>query len=358
MASSVLGRAWGRFREWRRTRPFWSGVFLVLAGLIIVFPPFATLQLGEMAISIQTIGGLSGALIGTLLIICALTMWVRPQFRLAAGITALLLALVALVTTNLGGFLLGTLFGLLGSALAISWTRKPRKRRAVKAVPPAAAALFILAVLTTHGFATPSVARADSAPAGSVSATTSTTAPATSSSAPPTSTSSTTTTTAPTSTTSTSKTTTTSVSPPQVPAGTRAWTLTATKLSMNGLSFGGVVSTVLSGKPLNVLKFTASTLNIDNLVQTADLGNGHKIVTSAAPGSTSTVTTSGGKITLLTAELKGDLDILGIKIPVDYTAAAPPPLTIPGVTFVNVTVTNTDLDGGVLTIPGAKIIAS
>jgi hypothetical protein len=51
----------------------------------------------------------------------------------------------------------------------------------------------------------------------------------------------------------------------------------------------------------------------------------------------------------------GDLDIIGIKVPVDHTAANPPPLNVPFATFTDVTVQNTDLRGGVLKIPGAHI---
>lgn len=367
MVGSVIGRAWRAFNRWRRSRPFWAGLFLLLSGLIILFPPFASLKLGSMAIAIQTIGGLSGALIGALLVVCALTMWLRPQFRLAAGIASLILALTALITTNLGGFLLGTLFGLLGSALALSWTPKTRKRKAAKAVPPAAVAFVVLLGLTVHGAGQPSYAFADpstssvatsttaaSTTAGSTTTTTvaptSTTSPSSSSSATATSTS----------TTAATSTTTATPSPPALPAGTRVWTLESPSIAMSGLAYKGIVSTVVGGKTIKVLKFTADSIKIKNLVQTADRGGGHKIVTTAAPGSTSTIT--GGGITMLTAEIKGTavVSILGIpiRLPIDYTATSPPLITPGEVTFENVVVTNTDQSGGTLTIPGAKIVAT
>ncbi|WP_052395693.1 DUF6114 domain-containing protein [Kutzneria sp. 744] len=365
VVGSVIGRAWRAFNRWRRSRPFWAGLFLLLSGLIILFPPFASLKLGSMAIAIQTIGGLSGALIGALLVVCALTMWLRPQFRLAAGVASLILSLTALITTNLGGFLLGTLFGLLGSALALSWTPKTRKRKAAKAVPPAAAAFVVLLGLTAHGVGQPSYAFAD--PTTS-SVATSTTAASTTAGSTTTTTVAPTSTTSPsssssvtaTSTTAATSTTTATPSPPALPAGTRVWTLESPSIAMSGLAYKGIVSTVVGGKTIKVLKFTASSVKIKNLVQTADRGGGHKIVTTAAPGSTSAIT--DGTITMLTAEIKGTavINILGIpvRLPIDYTATSPPLITPPDVTFENVVVTNTDQSGGTLTIPGAKIVAT
>ncbi|SMD01236.1 hypothetical protein [Lentzea albidocapillata] len=136
-------------------------------------------------------------------------------------------------------------------------------------------------------------------------------------------------------------------------AGGREWTLTASRLDLGGLDFAGVVDALLNGQVIKVLKFTAADMKIKDLVQTAEISPGVKLVTAARPGSTSTV--SPGRIELYTVQLKGNLDILGIKIPVDYTAAHPPPLNVPFVTFTEVTVRNTDLIGGTLTIPGARI---
>jgi hypothetical protein len=145
--------------------------------------------------------------------------------------------------------------------------------------------------------------------------------------------------------------------PPPAPApvagGGREWTLTASRLDLGGLNFVGVVDSLLNGKVIKVLKFTANDMKIKDLVQSAEISPGMKLITAARPGSTSTV--SPGRIELFTVQLKGNLDILGIKIPVDYTAAHPPPLNVPFVTFTEVTVRNTDLIGGNLTIPGARI---
>jgi hypothetical protein len=145
--------------------------------------------------------------------------------------------------------------------------------------------------------------------------------------------------------------------PPPAPApvagGGREWTLTASRLELGGLNFAGVVDTVLNGQVIQVLKFTTTDMKIRDLVQSAEISPGTKLITAARPGSTSTV--SQGRIELFTVQLKGNLDLLGIKIPVNYTAAHPPPLNVPFAVFTEVTVRNTDLKGGTLRIPGARI---
>ncbi|WP_146231462.1 MULTISPECIES: hypothetical protein [Lentzea] len=155
--------------------------------------------------------------------------------------------------------------------------------------------------------------------------------------------------------------------PPPAPApvagGGREWTLKASRLELGGLNFVGVVDALLNGQVIKVLKFTTTDMKIKDLVQSAEVSPGVRLVTAARAGSTSTVNLKKADgapqppplIELFTVQLKGNLDILGIKIPVDYTAAHPPPLNVPFVTFTDVTVRNTDLKGGTLTIPGARI---
>jgi hypothetical protein len=128
----VLLRFWRAFTAWRRGRPFWAGLFVAGGAFIILVPPYANLKLGDMVVSIQTLGGVSALLIGSLLAICAVSLWVAPKFRLAAGIVTVLLSLVALVVTNLGGFLVGTILSLLGGALAVAWTNAPKEPKKAK----------------------------------------------------------------------------------------------------------------------------------------------------------------------------------------------------------------------------------
>ncbi|MDX8055906.1 DUF6114 domain-containing protein [Lentzea sp. BCCO 10_0798] len=128
----MLLTIWRGFTAWRRGRPFGAGLFVAGGALIILFPPFVGVKLGDMVISIKTIGGVSALLIGALLAICAAALWLQPKFRLASGLVTVLLSLVALVVTNLGGFLVGTILSLLGGALAVAWTDEPKKPKEAK----------------------------------------------------------------------------------------------------------------------------------------------------------------------------------------------------------------------------------
>nr|WP_234010728.1 hypothetical protein [Streptomyces sp. SPB074] len=126
------------------------------------------------------------------------------------------------------------------------------------------------------------------------------------------------------------------------------WTLHTTKLSLHGLGYDGIVKVrTASGKVKNVLKFTASGIDIKDLHQTAVGPGAYTTHVKGAPGSTSKI--RDGKVTMYTEELKGKL--LGL-IPVDFTPDSPPPLTLPELFFTDVTVVQAGQFGGTLTIPG------
>lgn len=120
------------FRQWRRGRPFWAGAFTLASGLFILFPPYASLKFGDIVVSLNTLTGLSAMVIGVLLVCCGLSFWTRREFRIPAGVVTLLLSVAAIVTANLGSFLIGTLLGVVGAALGIAWTPKARQRSAAE----------------------------------------------------------------------------------------------------------------------------------------------------------------------------------------------------------------------------------
>ncbi|MEV0849150.1 hypothetical protein AB0J21_25310 [Streptomyces sp. NPDC049954] len=126
------------------------------------------------------------------------------------------------------------------------------------------------------------------------------------------------------------------------------WRLETTKLSLHGLGYDGIVKVrTSSGRIKNVLKFTASGLDIKDLHQLTVGPDGKTGHVKGAPGSTSTI--RDGKVTMYTERLKGNL--LGL-IPVDFTPDSPPPLTLPELFFTKVTVVQAAQFGGTLTIPG------
>ncbi|MFF4157436.1 hypothetical protein [Streptomyces sp. NPDC001678] len=128
------------------------------------------------------------------------------------------------------------------------------------------------------------------------------------------------------------------------------WYLEASKLTLTGLTYEGVKRiTTANGQQKPVLKFTADALEIRDL---------HQIVNSqgkqyhvAGMGTTSTL--KGGKVTMYTEELKGNL--LGI-IPSTQSPTSLPPL-IPGlklpipIFFTHVKIRQAGQFGGTLHIP-------
>lgn len=112
------------FRAWRRSRPFWGGLLLLLGGLeMLLIPLTGVLAHGQIKLVIYVgIGGVFGILIGGLLIACGLALWFSPVHKTFYAIAGLLLSLLSFIGTNLGGFFVGMLLGIVGGSLAFAWT--------------------------------------------------------------------------------------------------------------------------------------------------------------------------------------------------------------------------------------------
>ena len=117
-----LREAWPGLRRWRRRRPFWGGLFTALAGLEI----FGTTQmsLGGLSFQMGPTGFLSW-LVPTILVTCGLLMWFKPQHGILYAVIAAVTSLFSLIGVNLGGFFIGLLLGLVGSALGFAWVPDP-----------------------------------------------------------------------------------------------------------------------------------------------------------------------------------------------------------------------------------------
>ena len=123
-----------RFRTWRRGRPFWGGFLLAVAGIeILVAPAAQSLVLPIDLIIHSGIAGVSGTLIGLLLIGLGVLSWLQPVQNVFFGVVGLLLALVTFVTSNFGGFVIGMLLGIIGGSLVFAWgptaRTEPRRSR-------------------------------------------------------------------------------------------------------------------------------------------------------------------------------------------------------------------------------------
>ena len=109
---------------WRRSRPFWGGLLLILAGLeMLLIPLTGVLTRGPIKLVIYVgIGGVFGVLIGGLLVACGVALWFNQAHKTFYAIAGLLLAILSFTGTNLGGFFIGMLSGIVDGSLAFGWT--------------------------------------------------------------------------------------------------------------------------------------------------------------------------------------------------------------------------------------------
>lgn len=130
------------------------------------------------------------------------------------------------------------------------------------------------------------------------------------------------------------------------------WHLESSGLTLRGLDYVGVVNvTTQGGRTKQALKFTADSIDIGDLHQIVDdPASGKKYHVRSTPGSTSTI--RGGKVTLYTERLQGNL--FGL-IPIVFDPEHPPPLNVPYAYFTKVKLDQAGQFGGNLTVPGMNV---
>jgi Family of unknown function (DUF6114) len=112
-------------RDWRGRRPFWGGLLVTLGGaemLVTLWAPLPVL----LHIGME---GLAGYLVPVLVVLCGLLILFNPAQRLFYSIVAVLASLASWVTSNLGGFVIGMLLGVVGSCLTFGWLPDQPLRR-------------------------------------------------------------------------------------------------------------------------------------------------------------------------------------------------------------------------------------
>jgi hypothetical protein len=87
----------------------------------------------SFSIGLALTGGWSyaaGYVMGGGLALFGLVAWLAPHYRGLCGLVAFLIALGAFPTANLGGYLLGSVLGIIGSSMIWAWgEKKPRHAR-------------------------------------------------------------------------------------------------------------------------------------------------------------------------------------------------------------------------------------
>ena len=124
------------FRRWRRTRPFWAGIWTMLGGLIILYGPLMPIKVILVAGQVVWMG----IMVGVLVAILGLLLWFeRAGLRRFFGVLIVLLGLVSLITSDFGGFFIGMLLALIGGSMAIVWRPLQAKTATATAVTSAEA---------------------------------------------------------------------------------------------------------------------------------------------------------------------------------------------------------------------------
>jgi len=120
------------FWRWRHARPFWGGLLVVLGGaemfLTVMAPLPVILHVG--------MDGLASYLVPILIVVLGLLLIFSPGQRLFYSLVAAILALGSWLTSNLGGFVIGLLLAVVGSALAFAWSPTKKKRQPTAATTP------------------------------------------------------------------------------------------------------------------------------------------------------------------------------------------------------------------------------
>ncbi|MFC4030823.1 hypothetical protein ACFO3J_04990 [Streptomyces polygonati] len=132
----------------------------------------------------------------------------------------------------------------------------------------------------------------------------------------------------------------------------RPWILKSNLLTLHNLQYVGIRKVLTWDRTVKeVMKFTATGVEIGDLQQIVQEPDGTTTHVTARAGSTSTI--SNGTVTMYTESLSGNL--LGV-VPITFTPKAPPPLTLPLLWFTDATVTQAAQFGGDLFVPGMRVL--
>lgn len=105
------------FNDWREPRPFWGGVLLMLAGLVIGWVPI------QFATELAVIGGaftVVGLVFAVMVFLTGAFVLARPEMSTIFGVLGIALSILSLVGA-LGGLFIGMIIGIAGGNLCIAW---------------------------------------------------------------------------------------------------------------------------------------------------------------------------------------------------------------------------------------------
>lgn len=117
-----LRSGWAAFRLWRMRCPFWGSILMLLASLLMLAGPVALLRSALLPGSAVPMA----LLVGGLMLVMALVQLFVPAHALITGLVGIVLSIVSLITGSFGGFGIGMILGILGSAQGVAWKANAR----------------------------------------------------------------------------------------------------------------------------------------------------------------------------------------------------------------------------------------
>jgi hypothetical protein len=105
------------FSLWRKLRPFWGGVLLIVGAALIAILP---LQFEQLLIFTAGAFTTKGVLFAILLLLCGLSALLFPELSSVIGGLGMLLSTLSLFGA-LGGFVVGALLAGIGGLLTFAW---------------------------------------------------------------------------------------------------------------------------------------------------------------------------------------------------------------------------------------------
>jgi hypothetical protein len=106
-----------RFKNWRARRPFWGAALCILSGLIILWVPAKLYEVAAAPGSILFVG----FFLGGLTLLMGILSYIMQRLTTLLGILAIFASVLSIMGA-LGGFLIGTILGIIGGSLLIAWT--------------------------------------------------------------------------------------------------------------------------------------------------------------------------------------------------------------------------------------------
>jgi VIT1/CCC1 family predicted Fe2+/Mn2+ transporter len=114
-----------KFKNWRAKRPFTGGILCILSGIIILWVPAQLYEVAAAPGSMIVVG----LLLGGLTLLMGVLSFIMPKLSTLLGTIAILTASLSIMGA-LGGFLIGTILGIIGGSFCIAWKPEYNSKRA------------------------------------------------------------------------------------------------------------------------------------------------------------------------------------------------------------------------------------